>query len=78
MAIYDSRSDNVKPGHGNAFNSTHRPGQTVPHSGIYSCEHCGDEQLMLVTHFHRRITINITLMLHQFCGVVWCLLSRSS
>lgn len=28
---------------GNAFDMTHSPGQTVPHSGIYKCDNCGLE-----------------------------------
>jgi hypothetical protein len=42
MALYKDTA-NVKLGHGSAFETTHRPGERVPHSGIYRCENCGDE-----------------------------------
>lgn len=42
MALYKDE-DNVKKGHGSAFESTYGPGKAVPHSGIYRCDNCGDE-----------------------------------
>lgn len=42
MAIYKDEQ-NVKKGTGDAFGFTYGPGNTVPHSGIYRCDHCGRE-----------------------------------
>ncbi len=42
MAIYKDESK-VRKGHGEAFETTHKPGAKAPHSGIYRCENCGDE-----------------------------------
>lgn len=36
-AHYLSKNEHI------AFDETHKPGQQVPHSGIYRCEGCGRE-----------------------------------
>lgn len=42
MALYKNR-DLVKYSDHAAFDSKHKPGTKVPHSGIYRCTGCGDE-----------------------------------
>jgi hypothetical protein len=42
MALYKDER-HVRKGEGPAFESTYGPGKTVPYSGIYLCENCGDE-----------------------------------
>lgn len=42
MALY-KHGQHLKQSQDPAFDSTHKPGETTPHSGIYRCEGCGDE-----------------------------------
>jgi hypothetical protein len=42
MAIYKN-SRNVRQADLPVFDNTHKPGDPVPHSGIYHCETCGKE-----------------------------------
>jgi hypothetical protein len=43
MALYVNSTVVQKVGAQDAFTSTYKPGNTVPHSGIYRCDVCGDE-----------------------------------
>lgn len=43
MALYCDASNVQKVDSQAAFTQIHQPGQIVPHSGIYQCVNCGDE-----------------------------------
>jgi len=42
MALYKD-GDRLKHSADAAFDAIHKPGETVPHSGIYRCTSCDDE-----------------------------------
>jgi hypothetical protein len=41
---YISQSDHA------AFDAIHTPGQAAPHSGIYRCEGCGENEVSTFSH----------------------------
>lgn len=43
MALYADAAHVQKVDNQDAFTAVHKPGQIVPHSGIYRCVNCGDE-----------------------------------
>ena len=43
MALYVNDKVVIKVDMQEAFKVTHKPGSIVPHSGIYRCDVCGDE-----------------------------------
>ncbi|MDO3641280.1 hypothetical protein [Mucilaginibacter sp. L3T2-6] len=60
MAIYHD-AQYLKQGHNSAFNTDHRPGGNVPHSGIYRCMGCGreivaEERRQFPPHSHHQHT----------------------